>query len=144
MSCEHCVNRRDFLAKATLAAAALAMAEACGDGQIGPTAVQLGAGTTITIASFPGLESVGTLVSVGHERAVIRTGASAFRALPTVCTHLGCETNVANNRLECPCHGSIFANDGSVIRGPSTGEHIPPLQVLAATFDAASGTLTIS
>ena len=144
MACEHCLNRRDFLAKAAFAAAALAAAEACGDGQIGPTQVTIGAGTSIKIADFPELATTGTLVDVGDSRAVIRTGPTSFLALSKICTHEGCETDVTNNRLECPCHGSIFANDGSVIRGPSTGGTISHLQVLATTFDAASGTLTIS
>ena len=44
MTCKHCLNRRDFLARTALAAAALVAAEGCGDGQIGPTAATLGAG----------------------------------------------------------------------------------------------------
>jgi Rieske Fe-S protein len=144
MACEHCLNRRDFLTRSALAAAVLAAVEACGDGQIGPNAVAIGAGTTIQIADFPGLATTGVLVDIGDQRAVMRTGASTFVALSRVCTHEGCETSVTNNRFECPCHGSIFASDGSVIRGPSTGGSIGPLQVFATTFDAATGTLTVA
>jgi cytochrome b6-f complex iron-sulfur subunit len=25
-----------------------------------------------------------------------------------------------NEQFECPCHGSVFAIDGSVVRGPAT------------------------
>jgi|SRR5579872_487056 len=44
-----------------------------------------------------------------------------FYALSAVCTHLGClsvwkpETGV----IACPCHGSSFQRDGSVIAGPA-------------------------
>jgi|SRR5579864_6062606 len=44
-----------------------------------------------------------------------------FYALSAVCTHLGClsvwkpETGV----IACPCHGSAFQRDGSVIAGPA-------------------------
>jgi cytochrome b6-f complex iron-sulfur subunit len=144
MACETCVNRRDFLARTALAAAALVVADACGDGQIGPTAVPLGSGTTIALSDFPGLATVGTLVDVGHERAVIRTSATTFVALSKICTHQGCETSVTNNRFECPCHLSVFASDGTVVRGPTTGEHIEPLPKLAVTIDQAAGTLTIA
>ncbi|MCE0447791.1 Rieske 2Fe-2S domain-containing protein [Streptomyces tricolor] len=37
------------------------------------------------------------------------------------CTHLGClvSFNRAERAWECPCHGSRFAVDGSVIQGPA-------------------------
>jgi Rieske Fe-S protein len=144
MACQNCVNRRDFLAKTALAAAAFVVAEGCGDGQIGPTAVTLGSGTTIKLADFPALATVGALVDVGHERAVMRTSATTFVALSKICTHQGCETSVTNNRFECPCHLSVFASDGTVVRGPSTGERISPLPKLSVIVDQAAGTLTIA
>jgi len=40
-------------------------------------------------------------------------------ALSMVCTHLGClfKWVPANNRFECPCHGSKFTADGNKIVG---------------------------
>ena len=37
-----------------------------------------------------------------------------------VCTHLGCivRWNLAENRIECPCHGGQFDLQGAVIGGP--------------------------
>jgi Rieske Fe-S protein len=144
MSCKDCLNRREFLAKTTAAAAMLAAIEACGDGQIGPTAVSAGSGLTIKVADFPGLATVGTLVDIGKSRAAMRTGPTTFTALLKICTHEGCDTDVVNNRFECPCHGSIFSADGAVVRGPIGGGNVSHLQVLDAHFDAAANTLTVS
>jgi len=139
------MNRRGFLAKSALAAATLVAAEACGDGQIGPRAVTDTSGAiTVKLTDFPGLANVGTIVDIGHERAVERTGATTFRAHSKICTHEGCDVDIRNNRFECPCHGSIFAADGSVIRGPSVAPvPIGPLPALAVTFDSAAGTITV-
>lgn len=37
------------------------------------------------------------------------------------CTHLGCTFpwNSLDQQFQCPCHGSRYAPDGSVIRGPA-------------------------
>lgn len=144
MSCKDCLNRREFLARSAVAAAALAALEACGDGQIGPTSVSLGGGTTVNLADFPALATTGVLVDIGHERAVIRTGASSFLGLSRICTHQQCEAFVRNNRIECDCHGSIFSATGDVVRGPSTGESIRPLDKLNVAFNPAANTLTVS
>lgn len=43
------------------------------------------------------------------------------KALYMVCTHLGClyKWAEANNRFECPCHGSMFTREGEFIKGPA-------------------------
>jgi cytochrome b6-f complex iron-sulfur subunit len=37
------------------------------------------------------------------------------------CTHLGCTFpwNPAAQQFQCPCHGSLYGADGSVVRGPA-------------------------
>jgi cytochrome b6-f complex iron-sulfur subunit len=51
---------------------------------------------------------------------VVRVPAG-FRALSAICTHLGCITrwNPDIDLIACPCHGSRFNMDGSVVRGPA-------------------------
>jgi Rieske Fe-S protein len=38
-----------------------------------------------------------------------------------VCTHLGCQVNFnqAERSWDCPCHGSRYDVDGSVLQGPA-------------------------
>ena len=40
--------------------------------------------------------------------------------------------NQASNTLPCPCHGSVFNIDGSVMNGPAS----TPLRVYPASLDA--------
>jgi glycine/D-amino acid oxidase-like deaminating enzyme/nitrite reductase/ring-hydroxylating ferredoxin subunit len=57
----------------------------------------------------------------GEQRAVYRDEAGTLHALSARCTHLGCivRFNDAEGAWECPCHGSRFDVDGSVIQGPA-------------------------
>jgi cytochrome b6-f complex iron-sulfur subunit len=50
----------------------------------------------------------------------IRTAAGFF-AESAVCTHLGCITqwHPEANLIECPCHGSRYKRDGTVVHGPA-------------------------
>src|SRR5512138_53052 len=155
MSCHDCLNRRDFLTRSALAAAALVAAEACGDGQIGPPIVRpsgggdpnipLGGPVVVVLAQKPALANVGTVVDIGHQRALVRTSATTFLGLSRICTHQQCDTDVHNNRFECPCHGSVFAADGSVISGPNiAAPPNTPLRQLAVTVDLQAGTVTVA
>jgi len=49
---------------------------------------------------------------------VMRINAE-YRAVSARCTHLGCTVRLSGSQLQCPCHGSTYALDGSVIRGPA-------------------------
>ena len=44
-----------------------------------------------------------------------------FHVLSAVCTHLGCtvQWNQEKREFACPCHGSHFDADGSVLSGPA-------------------------
>jgi glycine/D-amino acid oxidase-like deaminating enzyme/nitrite reductase/ring-hydroxylating ferredoxin subunit len=57
----------------------------------------------------------------GEQRAVHRDDDGALHVLSARCTHLGCivHFNDAERAWECPCHGSRFAIDGSVLQGPA-------------------------
>jgi Rieske Fe-S protein len=64
----------------------------------------------------------GRVLQVGGEKlAVHRAEGGELHAVSPICTHLGCvvEFNAAERTWDCPCHGSRFRGDGSVIRGPA-------------------------
>lgn len=51
---------------------------------------------------------------------VTQPSEGTFKAFSSVCTHQGCQLNVQNKNLACPCHASHFSiEDGSVKGGPA-------------------------
>jgi cytochrome b6-f complex iron-sulfur subunit len=149
MSCENCINRREFISAAA-SVASLTVLTSCGDGQLSALAPQSFPGEfdpiTITVGTFPDLANLGVLVAIPDRSfAVKRTGTSTFAALSRRCTHQGCITNIVNGqRFDCPCHGSRFNSDGAVINGPNTGGTITPLPTFTTSYDSATDQLTIS
>ena len=70
----------------------------------------------------------GTVIDDGGEpTAVYADAAGSLRALTAVCTHLGCTVgfNASARTWDCPCHGSRFALNGSVIQGPAERDLAP-------------------
>lgn len=70
----------------------------------------------------------GRVVDVeGAETAVYVSPAGEVHAVSAVCTHLGCavEFNPTDITWDCPCHGSRFSTDGTVIQGPATRNLAP-------------------
>lgn len=57
-------------------------------------------------------------VPPGRTTALFRDSEGVY-AISIVCTHLGCIVKPTAQGFECPCHGSAFAADGSVVRGPA-------------------------
>ena len=72
-------------------------------------------------------------VPPGRSVAVFRDQEGVY-AVSLICTHLGCIVKPGQSGFECPCHGSQFAADGSVLRGPAP----KALPWLAVSVRAAS------
>jgi len=49
---------------------------------------------------------------------LVRQG-NEFKALYQVCTHLGCLVRQAEGGFSCPCHGSKFTKDGTLVATPA-------------------------
>jgi nitrite reductase/ring-hydroxylating ferredoxin subunit len=54
----------------------------------------------------------GRSVALFHDR-------EGVYAISIVCTHLGCIVKPTPDGFQCPCHGSRFAKDGTVTKGPA-------------------------
>jgi Rieske Fe-S protein len=57
----------------------------------------------------------------GERCAIYRDESGELQAVSPICTHLKCivHWNGAEKSWDCPCHGSRFSTDGSVIEGPA-------------------------
>jgi Rieske Fe-S protein len=90
--------------------------------EIGPDeAVQFSApdGVAFLMADGGGDNAPGDLAFGGY---VVKHGESAPTVYAINCPHLGCSYgfDAPNKKFACPCHGSQFRLDGSVLQGPAT------------------------
>lgn len=97
-----------------------------------------GGEVTLVVDDHPELQrATGVLpVKVRGQRKpimVIREQGDLFRAVSLRCTHLGCTVgwNAEARTFDCPCHGSRFRADATVLRGPAR----EPLATYPVTFD---------
>jgi|HubBroStandDraft_3_1064219.scaffolds.fasta_scaffold331921_2 cytochrome b6-f complex iron-sulfur subunit len=141
-------SRRAVLEGLGAAAIAGLLLDGCGPGGANlPNATTTTCGPDVCIdltdaANATLLETGGTMAfdAANDTILVARTSATDVIALSAVCTHAGCivDYSASEQRIDCGCHGSEFATDGSVIRGPAS----QPLKMYAATL--ADTTITIT
>lgn len=111
--------RRDFLGLASLWAAGSTLTFAAIGALRLPKAAVLSSPSKKFKATLPeNLPEGVPFVPPGRSVALFRDGQGVF-AISTVCTHLGCIVKPSATGFDCPCHGSKFAPDGSVIKGPA-------------------------
>jgi cytochrome b6-f complex iron-sulfur subunit len=111
--------RRDFLGLAALGAALSALLFAALGMLRLPKAAVLSSPSKKFRVTLP--ESLGAgqaYIPPGRAVALFRDDEGVY-AISTVCTHLGCIVKDTPDGFECPCHGSRFAADGSVRKGPA-------------------------
>lgn len=87
------------------------------------------------VAGHGGLVNVG-----GRQLAVYRDEHGQTYELSPRCTHMGCtiDWNDSAKTWDCPCHGSRFAIDGSVVHGPAA-EALERLGGTAPAKERAAG-----
>jgi cytochrome b6-f complex iron-sulfur subunit len=118
------MNRRAFLSWGTAGMTALCSA----------VAVSLGAVVRFLVPSVfyeppqsfkigdPADFSFGPPTFLADEQIfVFRDRDKGFAVASAVCTHLGCTVAYfqSDHRFHCPCHGSVFAANGTVQHGPA-------------------------
>lgn len=111
--------RRDFLGLGALGSALTALAVAViGMARLPKAAVLSSPSKKFRVTLPESLAAGQALVPEGHSVAVFRDEEGVY-AISTICTHLGCVVRPTPEGFECPCHGSRFAADGSVVKGPA-------------------------
>lgn len=61
----------------------------------------------------------GSVTFLENERVFLVRQGNTYRCLSAICTHLGCTVNRAGKGYHCPCHGSVFDEQGNVKGGPA-------------------------
>ncbi|GMV97522.1 MAG: Rieske 2Fe-2S domain-containing protein [Phycisphaerae bacterium] len=113
------VPRRDFLGLSAVWAALSALAFAAIGAMRLPKAAVLSSPSKKYRVSLPESLPPGTpFVPPGRSVALFKDDQGVY-AVSTICTHLGCIVKTLPEGFECPCHGSQFARDGAVTKGPA-------------------------
>jgi cytochrome b6-f complex iron-sulfur subunit len=142
------ISRRGFLGGSALVVLPV-LCGACTDSS-GPPVVDLPpvANKTIVVplSDFSALMKTGGSVvgkAAGYANPIVIAHVTdgMFSALDALCTHAGCNVayNALNLTLDCPCHGSTYELDGTVINGPAPR----PLKMFTATTDGTNVTVTL-
>lgn len=143
LAAESAIGRRTFLVQSGILAAMAALSACSGLGGGDVTQPTLPANTTIDVGNYPALANVGgvALVTIASSPvAIVRTSSTNFLALSRVCPHQGGLITLSGNDFVCTRHGATFNLNGGWIGGQRTSN----MYQYTTSYDAASGTLTIS
>ena len=111
--------RRDFLGLTALWSAAAALLLAMFGALRLPRAAVVPMASRKFRVTLPETLAAGEgFIAPGRSVAVFRDDQGVF-AVSRVCTHLGCLVKSEADGFHCPCHGSRFAPDGEVVKGPA-------------------------
>lgn len=125
------VPRRDFLGlSALLSAGAALLFAGLGMMRLPKAAVLPSPSKRFRVRLPESLADGEIYIPPGRQVALVRRGDEVF-ALSTVCTHLGCIAKPMRDGFDCPCHGSRFGRDGTVLKGPAP-KSLPWLKVTDA------------
>jgi Rieske Fe-S protein len=118
-------SRRTFLAGAcSLLALGFGAALLADDAQAATGIKRLPDGRVqLTLAKIPSLAKVNGVANLGNVKgiptAVVRTASTTYAALDLRCPHQGVTVQQDGMNWDCPAHGSMFALNGTLERGPA-------------------------
>lgn len=79
--------------------------------------VRVASTKAVPVGKMIGIESSG-------QKIVIANVNGSYHAIGNICTHRGCKLSegmLSEEKVQCPCHGSVFdMKTGVVIKGPAT------------------------
>ena len=134
-------TRRDVLVGAGLLAGAGVLA-ACGTGSSGDSGGGTpGARSTGPLAAVSDVPVGGAVAATLDGKPILLTQAQAGTVvgLSAICTHQQCTVGPHGGELLCPCHGSVYALDGSNVSGPAPAP-LPTVPVHIVGGDVLAGT----
>src|SRR5512140_806147 len=70
-------------------------------------------------AGKPDALPLGTRLPLSRQRVTLIRGEAGIAAISNTCTHLGCVVATTEIGFDCPCHGSRFDAEGTVLGGPA-------------------------
>lgn len=133
------IGRRAFVMYGAAALASMALM-ACGDTfTTSPASVS---STTLQLANFPALSSVGGVATTsidGTPIAIVRESTTSFSAFSRICPHQGGIIDPSGNGFRCPNHGALFDLNGNNVGGQRTSN----LHAYPVTYDANAATITV-
>ena len=113
------ITRRDFLGMAAMGSALAALGVATlGMLRLPKAAVLTSPSKKYRVTLSESLAPGQAFQPPGRSVAMFRDAQGVY-AISLICTHLGCIVKSQADGFECPCHGSRFALDGSLKKGPA-------------------------
>ena len=70
----------------------------------------------------------GSRTVLAHIPAVTLHDDEGLKAMSLTCTHLGCMVEPSVAGYTCPCHGSSYSPDGTVVKGPAAS-NLPQFRI---------------
>lgn len=129
------MNRRAFVEVSVTALGSAALA-GCASLQTVPVTPERGR-ARIVVRNHSSLDRHGGSLKVlpdGWTTPLYVLAVSAgFVVVSPICTHQGCTVGIEGNHLVCPCHGSTYTREGTVVRGPAEN----PLRRFPSTLNNA-------